>query len=290
LLAHYGVTVERSLVLDLQNEPFPMPVVRQVGNYQVREIQALDYPFFVDIRSDGMASNHPLVADLSAVTLNWTSPITAELAKTAGREVTTLLQSSKNSWTQADTNIQPNFQTYPQLGFAVSEVKQRYALAVAVQGSFESYFKGKPVPTADAQEGEAQPSAAAPTGGTIEASPETARLVVFGSAAFLDDIVFEISTNLSGERYLNSLKLMQNAVSWCTEDLDLLSIRARGTTARLLKPLTERSQSMWEVANYVVALLALGAIAVVWNVYRKSEQPIKLLPAEGESRSTKEAK
>jgi ABC-2 type transport system permease protein len=237
-----------------------------------------------------MAANHPLVADLSAVTLNWTSPITTESAKTAGREVTTLLQSSKNSWTQTDTNIQPNFQTYPQLGFAVSQVKQRYPIAVAVQGSFESYFKGKAVPTPATQEGATQPSQAAPTSGTIETSPETARLVVFGSAAFLDDIVFQISANLSGERYLNSLKLMQNAVSWCTEDLDLLSIRARGTTARLLKPMTERSQSMWEAANYVVALLALVAIAVVWNVYRKSEQPIKLLPAEADSRAAKEVK
>jgi len=74
------------------------------------------------------------------------------------------------------------------------------------------------------------------------------------------------------------------------EDLDLLSIRARGTVTRLLNPLTERSQSMWEAANYLVALLALGAIAVVWNVYRKNEQPMTLQPADAETGAAEEVK
>jgi len=275
LLASYGITVENSLVLDLQNEPFPVPVVRNVGGIRIQEIQALNYPFFVDIRPDGMAQGHPIVANLSAVTLNWASPITVDEAKNAKRQVTVLLRSSKNSWTQTTTIIQPNFEQYPQLGFAVSEVKQSYPLAVAVQGSFESYFKGKPSPLTTG-EGE---TAAQATAGAIEASPETARLVVFGSAAFLDDIVFQISSRLMGDRYLNSLKLMQNAVAWCTEDLDLLGIRARGTTARTLNPLSERAQSFWEGLNYAVALLALLGIAGVWNLRRKSEQPMELLPA-----------
>jgi len=295
MLAHYGITVERSLVMDLQNEPFPVPVVRNVGGIQIREIQALNYPFFVDVRPDGMASDHPIVAELPAVTLNWPSPITLDQAKNADHQVTTLLQSSKASWTQSDTNIQPNFELHPQLGFAVGEVQEPHTIAVAIRGAFESYFKDKPSPLIEGEgaEGgaEAAPEAAQePVAGTIERSPDTARLVVFGSAAFLDDVVFRISSNLSRDRYLNSLKLMQSAVAWCTEDLDLLTIRARGTTARLLKPLTERTQSLWEMANYAVALLSLAAIAVVWNVRRKSEQPMELLPPEPSATSTSEVK
>ena len=294
MLAHYGITVERSMVLDQQNEPFPLPVVRNVGGIQVQEIQALDYPFFVDVRPDGMASDHAIVAELAAVTLNWPSPITLDEAKNASREVTTLLQSSKASWTQTGSNIQPNFELHPQMGFAVGEVQEPHTIAVSVQGSFESYFKDKPSPLIEseaAEGGEATPEPPQePVAGTIESSPETARLVVFGSAAFLDDIVFQISSNLTRDRYLNSLKLMQNAVAWSTEDLDLLTIRARGTTARLLKPLMERTQSFWEMANYAVALLALGMIAVVWNVHRKSEQPMELLPPEALSTLGSEVK
>jgi len=120
---------------------------------------------------------------------------------------------------------------------------------------------------------------------TIEASPETARLVVIGSAEFVDDVVFEISSSLTQDRYLNSLKLMQNAVAWCTEDTDLLEIRARGSYARVLAPMSEREQSFWEGANYVIALLSLVALGAVWNARRRNEQPLELLPPESIEKS-----
>ncbi len=276
MLAHYGVTVERSLVMDSQNEPFPLVVTRNVGGIQMREIQALDYPFFSDVRSDGMAANNAIVSNLTAVTINWPSPVTLDEAKNAERETVELLRSSKGSWLRTDTSIEPNFDQYPQGGFAVEEAKQSYTLAVSLQGQFQSYFADKASPLV--AEGQAESGA-----GTITTSPNSARLVVVGSTAFLDDVVFEISTNLSQDRYVNSLKLMQNAVAWCTEDLDLLNIRARGTNARVLDTMSERAQSSWEIANYVIALLGLGVIAMVWNAYRKSEKPMDLLAADVEA-------
>jgi len=234
-----------------------------------------------------MASDSPIVSNLTAVTLNWTSPITINEQLNAEREVTRLLQSSPASWTQADTNIQPDFDLYPNLGFPVGGEQQAYTLAVSVQGSFESAFKGQPsplaaAPTEEVEEGEeAQTEAGAvqePIPGTIEVSPETARIVVIGSAEFVDDIVFDVSTQLTPDRYLNSLKLVQNAVAWSTEDLDLLGIRSRGTYARVLAPLTEQQQTMWEGANYVAALVALIAIGIVWNTRRRNERPLELLP------------
>ncbi len=287
MLASYGITVGQSLVMDPQNEPFPVQVARNVGGIQIQEIQALDYPFFVDVRADGMAANDPLVANLSAVTLNWVSPVSLDQAKNADREVTILFKSTELSWTQTDTNIQPDFQTYPQTGFAVGETRQSSPLAVSVQGSFESYFKDKLSPLIEGGAGEGEASADVGAG-TIEASPQTARLVVFGSAAFLDDIVFQISANLSGDRYINTLTLMQNAVSWSTEDLDLLDIRARGTSVRVLNPMDEAVQVRWEVINYAVALAALLVIAIVWNVYQKSEQPMQLLSAQAIQAAGKE--
>ncbi len=146
MLQHYGFTVEDTLVMDAQNEPFPIPVVREVGGYQVQEIQALDYPQFVDIRSDGMAQNNPIVSGLSAVTLNWASPITVDAAKNAAREVEVLLKSSPESWTATGYNIQPDFTLYPETGFAQVSATQSYTLAVSARGVFESFFKGKPSP------------------------------------------------------------------------------------------------------------------------------------------------
>ncbi len=281
LLASYGIHVEQALVMDPQSEPFPVQVVRDVGGIQVREIQAVDYPFFVDVRADGMAAGNPIVSNLQALTLQWASPIVVDAEKNAGRQVTTLLQSSTRSWTQADIGIQPDFVLYPDLGFPVGVNQQRYALAVALQGVFESAFKGQAAPEGPVDW--ASPLDTTPEGGegplppAIEVSPETARLVVVGSAEFLDDTVFNLSSSLSGDRYLNNLRFVQNAVAWATEDLDLLSIRARGTYARVLRPMEQGERSLWEAANYTFALVALAAIGVVWNLWRRQEQPMSLL-------------
>jgi ABC-2 type transport system permease protein len=281
MLASYGIQVEESLVMDPQNEPFPIPVTRDVGGFQVQEIQALDYPFFVDVRPDGMASDNPIVSSLAAVTINWASPLTLDEAKNAEREATILLRSSEDSWLRTTIDVQPNFDLYPELGFPVEEETQSYPLAVAIQGSLESYFKGQPVPPAEEGEEEGEEVGPEPAAGVIEESPESARLVVIGSAEFVDDIVFEISSNLTRDRYLNSLQFVQNAVDWSVEDLDLLAIRSRGTASRVLNPEAEEQQSFWEGLNYAIALLALLGIGVVWNVQRRNEEPMELVPASG---------
>jgi ABC-type uncharacterized transport system involved in gliding motility auxiliary subunit len=91
---------------------------------------------------------------------------------------------------------------------------------------------------------------------------------------------------LSQDRYLNSLQFMQNAVDWAVEDEDLLSIRSRGTYARLLEPLEKGRQSFWEVLNYAVVLVALVVIGGVWTLRRRSEQPMELVePDELESQA-----
>ncbi len=286
MLAGYGFTVEEALVMDLQNEPFPVQTTRDIGGMQVREIQAVDYPFFVDIRPDGMDQTNPILGNLPAITMNWASPITVDEEQNANREVTTLLQSSPNSWLKTDTNIQPDYQLYPELGFPVGEELAPHTLAVAVQGSFDSFYKDKPSPLAEAA---TDPAAQDPTApdpataqqqsvGTIEQSPDSARLVIVGSAEFLNDIVFELSASLTRDRYLNSLQFAQNAVDWSVEDLDLLSIRSRGTASRVLLPVDESQQRFWEIANYVVALAALLGLGFIWRMRQQNEKPMELIP------------
>ncbi len=272
MLAHYGVDVEQTLVLDAQNEPFPIVLTRDIGGISMQEVQAINYPYFVDVRADGMAQDSPMIASLPAVTLNWASPVRIDEEKTADMDVATLLTSSPNAWLSDDTNIQPNMELYPEMGFATGEEKQSYPLAVSLIGSFDSYFAGKEIPAAGEEAAAAAPIAA----GTVEESPGTARLVVIGSGDFLNDTVFSISSQISYDGYLNSLRFIQNAVDWSVEDLDLLAIRSRGTYARLLDPLEPSEQSYWEILNYAVALIALIAIGFYWASRRRSQKPMTL--------------
>lgn len=280
MLASYGIAVGPQLVMDPQNEPFPVQVQRQVGNNVVNEIQAINYPFFVDVRADAMDKGNAIVSKLTAITLNWASPVTVDEAKNKDRQVAVLLKSSKNAWLRTSSDIQPNLEQYPGVGFAVEGETAARPLAVAVQGSFESFFRGKASPLA-AQAATGDASAATPTpapqmGSTLEASPASARLVVVGSSDFLTDVVFQISSSMGVDRYLNSLQFLQNAVDWSVEDLDLLGIRSRGTTSRMLAAMPASRERFWEVLNYGLALAALIGIGVLWGVRRKNERPIEL--------------
>jgi ABC-2 type transport system permease protein len=279
MLASYGVTVEPTMVLDTRSEPFPIQVRRMVGGLPVIEVQQVDYPYFVDVRRDGMATNSPVVANLPAVTLQWVSPLHVDAEKNVARQVVTLLESTRESWLSDSLDVQPDLETYPSLGFPITGEQGPRPLAVSIQGSFESFFKGRPSPFE--QEQATDESGAATTGttpalGTVEISPETSRLVVIGSAEFLNDLVLDLSANLSTDRYLLNLQFLQNAVDWSVEDMDLLTIRSRGAYTRLLEPLTESEQSFWEMLNYGVALVALIGIGGVWNLRRRSETPLLL--------------
>jgi ABC-2 type transport system permease protein len=219
-----------------------------------------------------------VVAGLPAVTVNWASPVVVDAEKNAERTVVTLLRSGPGAWLRNNSDIQPKLEQYPELGFPVEGEQGSHALAVSVQGVFESYFKNKPSPF-EAQSKAGTPESAAPPLGTIQVSPDSARLVVIGSAEFLNDLVFDISSTLTRDRYLNSLRFMQNVVDWSVEDLDSLSIRARGSSVRVLSPLVDSQQSFWEGLNYVLALLALVGIGLVWRWRRRNEAPLALKPA-----------
>lgn len=283
LLEHYGVKIGDGLVMDPQNEPFPSEVNRNVNGLLVREIQALQYPFFIDVRADGMDRSNPIASQLPAVTMQWASPIEIDPDKNKERAVSALLRSSNQSWLRASSNIQPDFLTHPEYGFPVEGERRPFTVAVAIQGVFESYYKGKPSPlqaqdaTPTENTGDGATPTPVPPASTLETSPDTARLVVIGSNEFLNDIVLQLSSRLSQDRYLNNLQFAQNAVDWSVEDLDLLTIRARGTSTRLLRPLSENQRTLWEAGNYVVALLALAGLGLVWRARQRSEPPMEIL-------------
>jgi ABC-2 type transport system permease protein len=281
VLESYGVKVEEAMVMDTANEPFPVQVQRNVGGMNVIEIQQIDYPFFVDVRRDGMASDSPIVANLSAVTLHWASPLTVDPEKTQNLEVTTLIESSEESWLRTSTSVEPNLQLYPRLGFPVEGEQESRPLAVSLRGKFQSYFKDQPTPF-EQEATESEPTTDTETTmeeepvvlGTIDESPDSARLVVVGSSEFLDDVVLDLSASLSADRYLLNLQLLQNIVDWSVEDQDLLEIRSRGSYTRLLDQLQDGEQTRWEVLNYGIALFAVIAIGVVWNLRQRSEAPM----------------
>lgn len=288
-LAGYGITLGKTLVLDPQNAAFPVPVERQAGGYSIRETHLINYPYFVDIRSDGMNRNGGLISGIDQLSMTWASPITVDADKNKGRQVVRLLESSRDSWLSDSIDIQPNFDRYGQAGFAPGEAAGRQLLAVMVEGGFASHFKGKTSPlieearTRQAEKdkkakeqpaaGQSETAAEQPVepqqpeviGRVLERSPDSARIILFASNTFLADTSLELASGAGGTRYLNPLQLMANTIDWSLEDRDLLSIRGRGHFARTLLPMDKEARMIWEYMNY--GLAAFGLLSV-WGLRR----------------------
>jgi len=292
-LAHQGLELEPTLILDRQSTPFPIPVQRQVAGFLVEEIQTIAYPYFLDIRNEGMDQETGITSGLGQLTLNWASPIKIDPEKNQDRRVVELLKSSADSWTDASADIQPDFDAQGPLGFAVGNDHGSRPLAVVVQGRFSSFFAGKPSPllkepeaAASSEDEEANAAAAEPTAepdtpegetaeeaaqppisAVVETSPPSTRLILIGSASFLTDTAIGLATEATRTLYTQPLELIQNALDWSLEDRGLLSLRGRDQYSRLLRPLTRNGQMLWEYLNYA---LALAGLALVYGLYRRS--------------------
>lgn len=274
MLNHYGVDVQNLVVMDSQNAAFPVMVNRSLGQVQVQEIQAVNYPYFVDVRPDMMDDDNLIVSGLPAISMNWASPVQLNEEKNQNRQTSVLLTSSPGSWTSSSTIIQPDFELYPEVGFAISESQTSYPLAVAIQGSFDSFFKDKPIPTIAATGEENQPAQPLTT---INQSSAEGRLVVFGSTGFVDDLPLQLSSQLTQDYVVNNLRLMQNAVDWSVEDTDLLSIRSRGTATRVLIPLDTKQQTFWEISIYIIEAVLLLGLYVYWQVRNRKNTTKNIL-------------
>jgi ABC-2 type transport system permease protein len=278
-LAHHGLSVEETMVLDPRSAALPVPSVRHIGGLAIQEIHMMPYPHFPDLRGDGLSGDTPITSTLGQLTVNWASPITVDEKKNEGRSVAELLESSSRSWTSDSLNVLPDYDAYPETGFPVSGERGPRVLAVAVEGRFESFYQDKPSPLATAPEdetGEAQDgtdaagpdlsdtdpakSDAAIVTGVIERSPESARLILIASNTFASDAALDLASRGIGTPLTKPVEFLQNAIDWSLEDRDLLALRGHTQFARTLAPLTEGERRLWEYLNYGLALAGLLAV------------------------------
>lgn len=286
-LAHMGITQEEKMVLDPQNAAFPIPVNRNLGGFTVRETRMVDYPYFVDLRGKEMQQDSGITSGLNQVTMTWASPIGIDQNKTQGSKITRLLESTDQAWTSSSLNIQPDFRSNGELGFPAGKERGRQLLAVALEGRFDSYFKGKPSPLSEQQEKADNSEVNAQDDKTaedkqderptitrvIERSPESARLILFSSNSFLTDAMLNLASSGLGTRYLKPVQLVENAVDWSLEDRGLLTIRGRAQFSRTLDPLDRDTQVFWEYLNYGLALFGLLLVWLIrWQMNRRSRQ------------------
>jgi ABC-2 type transport system permease protein len=224
---------------------------------------------------------------MDQLTVNWISPVSIDKIPDSTRKSIVLLKSSPDSWISPDDSVIPDYNQFPDSGFAAPLEKGSQPLAVAIEGSFESYFKDKISPliatssNIDQKTAESDESGSNNTetnnpvvGSVIEHSPSSARIVLVGSNEFASDLAVTLVSEGMGTFYSKQLEFMQNVIDLSLEDQGLLSIRGRSQFSRTLVPMVSGEQALWEYLNYGVALAGLLGIWF-WRRWAKRSSLIR---------------
>ena len=257
-LRHCGVQVSRTLVLDDRNQPLPIPELHRtpIGTFQTWVMRP--YPYLVEIRGAGL-QNRTVSGTLDAVRIYWGSPLEIEPGASKKVKVIPILSSSEKSWTDDDVEHAAS------VSYTVPQGTKPHLVAVALQGRFDSYFAGKPVPPA--------PGDSSRRDVPIARSPET-RLAVVGDAEFVSDLVARVLGRQLGEAYVQNLGFVQNLIDWMNLDNDLIAIRSRVSAARRIARLAKPAEITIEAANYLIPLVVLLGFGLVRFVGRRKVAPL----------------
>ncbi len=237
LLKHYGVLLGDRLLYDFQCES--IGVTQNLGGLSFTT--SLPYPYIPLVNR--IMNTHPIGRGLEAVSLPFTTSIDPVQGLPPGVRFTPLLYTSAKSFfakAQPSASVAPNDIPRPQ----ADEPHGPYSVGAVVEGTFTSFFQGKPLPV--------------PSHALIGTSPKT-QIVVLGTARVLDPI-FPSLTGAEG--------LVSNVLSFLSKDDTLAGIRTKGEIIRPLKPLTSARRQVVKYGTVLVAAL-LSVVLGLWRWRRR---------------------
>jgi len=189
-LDKYGVSVEKSLVIDENNKPIPM--TKQAGNLQYQ--QMVPYPFWVSTSPDDASKTNPITSHFNGTDFYWVSPV----ALKDGVKGEVLVSSSPTSTLVKDQmDISP--QKAPAYLIMSQEEKKTRSLVVLRSGRIETAYPDDKLPLTATDNG---------------------RLIVAGNAGFASDLI----------KYTNSVQnlyFLKDLLEWLGNDEDLMKLRNR---------------------------------------------------------------
>ncbi|MDC9701472.1 MAG: Gldg family protein, partial [Alphaproteobacteria bacterium] len=295
-LSSYGVKINPEMVLDRKNNALPIPVERTVSDYVIREIIMVPYPYFPDIRTEGLSQENPVTASLGQLTMNWASPLIIDYKKEKNLTIEPLVWSSSQSWVSPDKKVEPDYELFPEVGFSVRQPLKSEIFSVAITGRFISAFSGKSSPLlSKIEKTTVDEKKKAPIGlenekintsqqainetteeppieasgenrfrGVITHSPDNTKLIVVSSSNFASDIMLNLASQGTGTTYTRPIDFLQNVIDWATEDPSLLTLRGKTQFANTLRPISAKMQTLLEYMNYAFAAIGL-LLVLAWR-------------------------
>ena len=261
LVAHYGVEVDKSYVMD--ENCFVQQQKDRNGSVQETPIY-----FAPQITMENINNDLPFMKNIKGLIVLDVSPLNITVEDGGGLNAAVLFSSSDKSWNVSDNiNLYNPTTIYPP---AMTD-RQKSDLAVLLEGSLTSYFDGKALPEPPAPQDSEEKDVTALsfdnpdlTGeqGFVPSS-QNARIFVAGSSAILADNVID-PTGASP----NSM-MIQNIVDYLNGREDYAIMRSKGQGYNPLQEVNSATKSFLKGLNIVflpVLIIITGLIMWFnWN-------------------------
>jgi gliding-associated putative ABC transporter substrate-binding component GldG len=247
MLAFYGARVGTRLVVEDLRASAMASWRTQFGFFRS------PYPFWPKVDHTRFAEDHPVVRQVSSLTLPWTGEVgIIEDSLSEGMEATFLAKTSPLAKLTPEGmyDLMPKMQGVPPV--TEGEGAER-GLVLVLRGKFTSFYKGKTPPEKPENATAPPPPPDQASSEQLESSPETT-LVVIPNSRFIQDIYLQ---RLGAA----NLVFFLNLLDWMTLGEELIGIRSRPVKEYPLKEISEAAQVWIKYLNIFgmsVVIIALG--------------------------------
>lgn len=241
MLESYGIKINNDIVKDKECAYVQVPM--NIGNMQM--MTQVPFPYYPKITN--INSDLPAFSGIGQVFLSFTSDIDTTLAMPKGIKVQPLLTTSKKSSFENDiAMIQIQGTQLPDSMFK----KSNLTVGAIYNGSFKSFYTGKPVP-ADTATGS---SPALTTDKVKPQSPDT-KVIVLGNGEFaLDDFKGPQENTI----------FIANLIDYLSDDIGMSSIRMKDVNP---KPLDNIEDSTKKLVKYGL-LAGPPVLVLLYGLFR----------------------
>ncbi len=234
----FGVSVSTDHLCDENNEILGVPRQQNLGGMRFQTNEPVRLPIHVKVSESQMNQDVAITNRISELLYLWGSALETDKKKLLNNELTvkTLMSSSNRSWVSDFTDG-----LVANSVFSKVQTDGNLPLAMMIEGTFPDSYSGLEIPGWDSEaEAAIVPLAAAP-----------AKMVLVGCAKMFDDSALQAGQNAL---------LLLNSIDSMVHGDDLISIRSKLMTQRVIKPVGDSTKIL-------LRLFAVGLVPIALVIF-----------------------
>ena len=249
VFSNYGFAIQKNVILDKECYQLEKRANEGGGAQKIW--------YAPTVAQENISQNHTITKKVKGMILLKSSSIEPVASVIASNKIsyTQIVKSSKEAWTGGPgTILYPQYMTVPQ----ASQLTQ-YTIAAVLEGSFPSYFAGKPAPLPD----NAPKNQKMKTTGGDEflSKAQNGKIVVVASADMAKNSIVD------SEGTTPNAIFVRNIIDWAIGDSSLIPVRNKGLSYNPPRKTSESAKTFIKYLNIAGAPILVILIGIVlWRL------------------------